>query len=301
MPRRPHRPPELHASVFRGSLAVRTGQLTRHQLGSSAWCRLFPDVYACASLPLTHELRAEAAALMIPGAVACGRTAAVLWGVEVATVDDDVECTVPRASGAGPVAGLRANRRALTPAEVTERRGVAVTTPLRTALDLARIRPLDEAVVALDQFLRPGLVFLEEVRAAAATAVGRDCRHVRMAAALADGLAESPQETRLRLVIGRSPLPAPVAQYGVRHDDRPVARVDLAWPELRLAVEYDGAWHGEPGQFRRDRQRLNRLTAAGWVVLFVTAADLRRPDLLVTRLDRALAARSAEVRQRLHP
>jgi very-short-patch-repair endonuclease len=125
------------------------------------------------------------------------------------------------------------------------------------------------------RLLSTGLVFLDEVRAAAILATGRDCRAIRRAVELADGLAESPQETRLRLLIRRSGRPQPTAQYRIRVQGRFVARPDLAWPEHRLALEYDGAWHGEPSQFRRDRQRLNRLTAPGWRVLFVTAADLR--------------------------
>jgi very-short-patch-repair endonuclease len=297
MPRPPLRPSDLHGTVFRGSDAVRSGLLSRHQIQSSAWHRLFPDVYACSSLEVTHELRAEAATtVLIPGAVACGRTAAVLWGVDLAGPDDEVECTVPPRSTAGAVSGVRVNRRALVPDDVTGRGAVPVTAPLRTAVDLARIRPLEEAVVALDRFLRPGLVFHDEVRAAARLATGRDCRWIRTAVDLADGLAESPQETRLRLLLRRSTLPPPVAQYRVTDDGRFVARVDFSWPSLRLALEYDGAWHAEPGQLRRDRQRLNRLSAAGWIVLFVTAADLHRPELLLARIERAYAARSARSR-----
>ena len=108
--------------------------------------------------------------------------------------------------------------------------------------------------------------------------------------ALADGLAESPQETRLRLLLVRGGLPTPVAQFVVRDGGRFVARVDLAWPDRRLAVEYDGVWHGERGQFARDRDRLNRLLAAGWRVVFVTARDLHRPQELVARVAAALAA-----------
>jgi very-short-patch-repair endonuclease len=80
-----------------------------------------------------------------------------------------------------------------------------------------------------------------------------------------------------------------VAQYEVRCGGRFVARVDVAWPGRRLALEYDGAWHGEARQFARDRQRLNRLTAAGWRVVSVTKDDLRRPELLLADLARALA------------
>ena len=69
--------------MFRGSAAVASGLLTRHQLHSSAWRRVFPDVYVCSSLEVIHELRAQAVTdLLIPGAVASGRTAAVLWGVD---------------------------------------------------------------------------------------------------------------------------------------------------------------------------------------------------------------------------
>jgi very-short-patch-repair endonuclease len=60
--------------------------------------------------------------------------------------------------------------------------------------------------------------------------------------------------------------------------------VDFAYPELKLAIEYDGAWHAEPGQFAKDRRRLNQLVAAGWTVLHVTAEDLRAPRILAARL-----------------
>jgi very-short-patch-repair endonuclease len=296
VPRTPHRPADLRGSIFRGSAAVGSGVLTRHQLHSSAWRRLFPDVYACASLDVTHELRARAVtSLLLPGAVASGRTAAGLWGVALAGPDDDVEVTVRAGTRAGAVAGVHLTRRSLPAAAITTRRGSRVTTPTRTALDLARIRPSDEAVVALDQFLLPGLVFLDEVRAAAATTTGRDCRRIRAVAELADGLAESPQETRLRLLLHRSDLPRPVAQFRVRAGGIFAGRVDFAWPEHRLALEYEGRWHGERQHVAPDRRRLNRLTAAGWRVLFVTAEDLRQPARLLSRIRAALACPARSV------
>ena len=71
-------------------------------------------------------------------------------------------------------------------------------------------------------------------------------------------------------------------------DGRFVARPDFAWPDRKVALEYDGLWHGEPRQFARDRQRLNRLQAAGWRVVFVTAADLRDPERLLALIAAAL-------------
>ena len=269
---------------------MRDGHLTPAQLRSHAWVRLFPDVYACVSLPVTHQLRTRAAArLVLPGAVVCGRSAAAQWGVTAVQPDDDVELLVPPTCRAGAARGLLVRRSPINPSDVRVVRGLRVTSPIRTALDLARTRPLTEAVALVDQLAAAGVVDLAAARASAAGMVGRDCRVVRDVLARADGLAGSPQETRLRLLVAGSTLPQPVAQFTVRHAGRFVARVDFAWPEHRLALEYDGLWHGEPGQFAADRQRLNRLLAAGWRVLFVTAADLHHPGALLTRIAVELA------------
>jgi very-short-patch-repair endonuclease len=289
--RPPFRPSALQGRLFRGSEQVRLGRLTKAQLRSSAWVRLFPDVYACRSLTIDHARRARAvAAFAVPGAVISGRSAAVLWGVDIAGPDDDVECTVAPTCRTGSVRGIRVSRRALPDAEITRRGGVRVTTVERTALDLARTQPLDDAVIALDQFLRAGLVPLNRLRARSAALGGPGCRQVRQAALLADGLAESPQETRLRLLLLRSSLPAPVAQFVIRQDGRFVARVDFAWPDARVAVEYEGAWHGEPQHVGRDRRRLNELREAGWVVVFVTAADMHDPVRLIARVAASLTS-----------
>jgi very-short-patch-repair endonuclease len=72
-----------------------------------------------------------------------------------------------------------------------------------------------------------------------------------------------------------------------------VARVDLAFPEQRVAIEYDGAWHAERGQFTKDRRRLNALVAVGWTVLHVTAADMRDPEALIAEVRALLDARNS--------
>ena len=101
-----------------------------------------------------------------------GRSAAVLWNVDLAGPEDDVECTLDPGCRAGSLAGVRVTRRALAPEEITRRAGVRVTSALRTALDLARIEPLEESVVCLDRFLRAGLLTLGQLRAAAAEVHG---------------------------------------------------------------------------------------------------------------------------------
>ena len=292
VPVSPVKPAELRGRVFRGSAVVAAGRLTRAQLRSTAWRPLFRDVYACATVPVTHELRAVAAAgLLLPRAVVSGRSAAVLWGVDAAGPNDDVELTVPPGSPACSAPGVRVRRWVLRPEQVRSRGRTATTSAETTAVDVGRMNgPVEESVAVVDALVVRGRADLDAIRRAAAAAGGPGCRRARRVADLADGLAESPQETRLRLILHASALPRPFAQHTVRGTGGTfVARVDFAWPDLRLAVEYEGLWHGERQNVAKDRARLNRLTAAGWRVVFVTAADLRDPAALTARIGAALA------------
>jgi hypothetical protein len=263
--------------------------LTHRRLRGATWRRVLNDVYVHRDVPSSHELVIRAAILLLPSAVVTGCSAAVLWGAPLATADDDVEVTLPPGSHMVRLAGVRTRRALLDPAQVERRRGLRVTSPEATALRLAAVLPRERAVMAVDQLIATGVVDLGPIRALAARARGPGAARARVVSALADGLAGSPQETRLRLLIGRSRLPTPVAQYRVLDGPRFVARVDFAWPDRKVAVEYDGLWHAEDGQFARDRQRLNGLREAGWQVVFVTAADLHRPDRVIAMIERALA------------
>ena len=106
---------------------------------------------------------------------------------------------------------------------------------------------------------------------------------------LSDPAAESPPESRVRLILVSAGL-QPVPQYDVRDAAGSwLARVDLAFPASRVALEYDGrAVHERADVFTRDRQRQNALVRAGWVVLRFTAADLHSPDALAQTVLAAL-------------
>jgi G:T-mismatch repair DNA endonuclease (very short patch repair protein) len=291
----PQRPPVLHGRVFRGTWAVDAGVLTAQQLRSGAWQQLRRDVYADAALAVDHRLLARGVSLVMPSAAALGgRTAAVLWGVEdLASATDPVDVVVPPGVRWTPGPGVRVRSAPLAgDVVVGDGRWLRWTGRVRTAVDLVRGCVGDEAVVLLDRLVAARVVTLDEVRTAVAALApgGRGVVTARRAALLADGLAESPPETRLRLLLHRSGLPRPVAQFEVRVDGRFIARVDFAWPDRRLAVEYDGAWHGDPEQFMRDRRRLNRLAAAGWRVHFLTKEDLRRPAQALAGIAAALGA-----------
>jgi hypothetical protein len=239
-------PDALRGKAFRGSDALSSGLLTPNQLRGPAWRRLFPDVYAHVSLPVTHLLRAQAAARwVVVDSTVTGRSAAAFWEVELAGPDEPVELTVPPGRHPVRVAGLTVRRSRLAPDHVRRRYGALITTPAATAVRLAGLLQLDDVVVAMDQLVAARVVDLASIRAAAASARGSGSRRARAAAHLADGLAASPPETRLRLLISRSGLPDPVAQFDVRDGRRVVARVDFAWPERRVALEYDGLWHAE--------------------------------------------------------
>jgi very-short-patch-repair endonuclease len=86
-------------------------------------------------------------------------------------------------------------------------------------------------------------------------------------------------------------LPHPQAQFEVRVDGRFVARVDLAWPDRKVAVEYDGVWHADSAQVHRDRRRLNQLVSAGWTVLHVTSVRMHEDFPAVVAEIRAALAR----------
>jgi hypothetical protein len=239
-------------------------------------------------VPVTHELRAKAACLLLPAAIVTGCSAAVLWGVDLAGPLDDVEVTLPHGSGVRCLPGLRVRRASIPRDHRWRRADIPVTTAAATTLRLAACLPGDDAIVAVDRMVAAGIVDLAPVRTLAASGRGAGSARARAVCALADGLAGSPQETRLRLLMQRGGLPDPVAQFRVIDRDGFVARVDFAWPDRKVAVEYDGLWHAESGQFARDRRRLNRLRAAGWRVVFVTAADLRDPARLIALIAAAL-------------
>jgi len=291
----PRRPPELRRRIFRGSDVRRLGLLTPSDLRSTAWRRLFRDVYADADLALTHELRARAAArYVIPDEAAiAGRSAAALYGTCLVPADAPVEILTTR--DFGPVTGLMIRRTSLPEPHVgSQRDGVRLTTPVRTCWDLCRWLPVEEAVAHLDPLLARNVPNLAELRAFVAglrDEVG--WRRVSDTISLADAAAESPPESRLRVGLIQAGLPRPIAQYVLSDGGRFVARFDLAWPYARVAMEYDGAWHGDRDQLERDRTRLNRVLGAGWVVIHVTAAQLRDDfPRLVREVRATLRARS---------
>ncbi len=278
---------------FRGSEAVATGAVTASQLRGPQFRRIFRDVYVPAALPLTHEVRCQGAALILPAeAVITGRSAAALRGLPLARTEDPVEAAIGLETRVFRRAGLDLRRCEVRDDEAEMWSGIRLATRRRTAFDLLLDRPLPDAVADLDTSLRAALVGREEMQLYLAGRRDRGIVQARRALELADPRAESPPESRMRVYLVLDGL-RPEVQYRIYHRGRFVARADLAFPERRLAVEYDGVWHGALLQVGPDRDRLNRLHAAGWDVVFITAQHLREPRRLVYTVRAALEARQA--------
>lgn len=281
------------APVFRGSDAVFAGRLTRGQLRGPKVQRLFQGVYAFAGEPVTHQLRCAGAALALPpDTVITGRSAAVLWGAQLARAQDPVEIVVPDATRIARRTGLDVRRSVVRPDESTPWSTVAVATPLRTTLDLLLDRPLPDAVADLDAVLRAGLVSLPAVTAMVERRSDRGIVLARRAVELADPRAESHPESRVRVWLALDGL-HPEPQYWIEDSRGRLACVDLAFKEQKVAVEYDGAWRdGQLWALNRDRDRLNRVQAEGWEIVFVTAPLLNTPTRMIKTIRTALTRRT---------
>ncbi|MEU4639191.1 DUF559 domain-containing protein [Micromonospora sp. NPDC023814] len=294
-------PPRLAFLPFRGSTAIAQGLLTRAMLRGPTWQRLLPDVYVHrdALRAADHRLWCDAVALLLPaGAAIAGPSAAYLWGVDLLPRNAPVSVLLSRPARLRPHPQLAVTRSALPGSDLTCFGGLPVTTPLRTAFDLARRGPRDEALVAVDAMLHRRVVGLPALQAYADTrSRWPGLPLLREVLALAEPLSESPMETRLRLLLLDAGLPPPTAQHDVLDArGRFVGRVDLAWPALRVAVEYDGDHHRERAHFRQDVARLNALRAAGWIVLRFTADDVLRHRPRTVRLVTAALRERADER-----
>lgn len=231
---------------------------------------------------------------MLPGTAAiAGRSAAYLHGAWTIPDEDPVEIITP--TPFGPMHGIRSHSGEVPVGDIElGPLGIPVTTPLRTCWDLAQWLDVVEAAVIIDILLAKHVVSIDELQAYALDRVGtRGWRRLSKVARLVDAGAESPQESRLRVGLVMSGIPRPVAQFAIYRGATFVARVDLAWPQFKIAIEYDGQWHAATAQFNKDRRRLNALLAEGWLVLHVTA-DRLRDDLpgIVAELRYAMARQS---------
>ncbi len=240
-------------------------------------------VYVPAHFPDSVEVRAAAAAKVLPKhAVICDRTAAWLHGVNALDPHErdsipDLEA-VSRDGRTTGRAGVYGCKRSLAPDDLMLIGGITVTTPLRTALDLASLRGEAKALSVLDAFSRThGLDQADFMRQLPRYRGRRGVVQLRKLIPWTTPLSESPGESWCRWAILTDGLPAPVPQFEIYDADRLLCRLDLAYPQLKIAVEYDGVEFHGPDQEDHDRTRRAWLRSQGWHVIVVRKEDLSGP------------------------
>lgn len=276
---------------FVGTEAVHAGALTERELRRSC-TRIYRNVYQARNSGFSARDRAVAAWLWSgKRAVVAGNSAAALLGAEWVDPQAPAELITDRKR---PPPLIVARNEVLLPGEATAVDGVPVTSAARTAFDLGRRPGLQTAVIAIDSLARATGLTVHDVEPLIDEHRGaRGLKQLRRLLSLVDAGAESPQETRTRLVLIAGGLPKPQTQIVVRNEwGWLLARIDMGWDQWRVGVEYDGAQHwADPRVRANDIDRSAELERRGWRIIRVSADLLRnRPDVIVERAGRALSA-----------
>jgi very-short-patch-repair endonuclease len=278
----------------------------RHRVSERRLHPVHPAVYRVAGSPETWRGNLLAACLAAPGpGVASHRSAAKLWHLPGAS-ERLVEITCRRWRRVQRSGLVVHESGAVDAADVTLLDAVPCMTVERTLLSLGAVASAAVVEMAVDAALRRELTTLDGLHRLLRRLgrPGRDgvgvLRRVVERHSAEAGMTESVMETRLKQLLRRHGLAVPKFQYEVRAGHRFVARVDAAYPEHRIAIEYDSYEHhtGRAAHVRDSRRR-NALVGMGWYVISVTAADIAcGGDHLVTMIRAAtsrLASTSADI------
>ncbi|MBV9351494.1 MAG: hypothetical protein JOZ23_08150, partial [Mycobacterium sp.] len=261
---------------FLGSEALAAEAIPERAM-RSLYEAVYPGVYIPSGIELTASQRAQAAWLWSRRrAVVVGQSAAALHGTR--WVDPLQPAELAHDNRHSPPM-LTVHTDTLLGDEVMKVNGIAVTTPARTAFDTGRRTTSRlQAVQRLDALTHVTDVKINEVAAVMAQHSGvRGLTRLRRILPLVDGGAESPQETRTRLVLVDAGLPKPQTQIPVYDDYGDfVARLHMAYEDLRVGIEYDGPQHWtDRAQRDRDIDRYTALLDLGWTIVRATSDLLR--------------------------
>jgi hypothetical protein len=280
----------MGAEPFIGSAAIAAGTLTKSAL-RWRYIAIYRDVYISAAHELTPVSRAKAGWLWSKRqGVVAGFSAAAVHGAKWVGSARPAELIHDNRRRA-PMISVRGDR--LEADEVCVIDGMKVTTPARTALDLACWYPVREAVAAIDALICATELKLADVEVLAQRYRGRrGIKKARMALELVDGGAQSPKETWLRLILVDAGFPRPQTQIPVYNEfGWCEAYLDLGWEDIKLAVEYDGDQHRtDRQQYVKDIRRAEMLERMGWLVVRVVAED--HPDDIIWRVRQARKRRT---------
>ena len=211
--------------------------------------------------------------------VVCDRAAAWIHGIDTYEPDAlDVDPPLDVVAVGGANGSRRAEvvggKRDLLPDEIVEINGIRVTSPIRTACDIACLRGRHRGLATIDAFRREfGLTELDFALFLPRYRGRRGVRQLRELVTHSDPRAESPGESWTRLEIIDAGLPAPEPQVWVDVPGWGPVRLDHAYLHLKIAIEFDGReFHGDDRR-EHDQGRREALRRAGWIVIVVTSAD----------------------------
>jgi hypothetical protein len=258
---------------FIGSEAVAAGDLTRYALRRD-FVALHNDVYISKGTAISPILRAKASWLRSKRrGILAGFSASALHGARwidsgspAAIIDTNRRHTP----------GVEAWADKIEDDEICVIGGISVTTPARTALDLASRLPVDPAVAAIDALARATRLKMADVELLVDRYRGRPgIRNARIALDLVDPGAESPRETWLRLLLIRAGFPRPQTQIPVYNEFGVlIAELDMGWEDIKVATEYEGDHHRtNTMRFNKDIRRYEDVTELGWIDIRTTARD----------------------------
>lgn len=260
---------------------ARAAGLTPEMLLSRRFQKIFWDTYVSRDVAITPLLRAKAVISLVPsGAYISHHTAAELWGA-APPLNGRTHVTLPSANVRLVRQGICSHYRA-DPAQTTLRRGLPISTPEQTLSDLAAVGVgLVDLVVVADGMIKAGHTSPERLITAAGEWNGRGCRLARRAASLSREGVDSPQESRLRLLLVLAGLPEPRVNVIIRSRDGSWRRrYDLGYEYLRLIIEYDGRQHSEDTeQWLTDIYRREELDQMRWRLIIVTSEGIYREPL----------------------
>lgn len=275
--------PVTRRELLESGVPARTIDAMRHQ---GELQPIFRGVYLPRGVADSLESRAAAAALVMgDDQIVCDRAAAYLHGVDAYGLKEahsrPLETCVMRGGTRSRRRDLDGRVRDLESADVERRGPVRVTTPRRTALDLGCALPRHRALGVMDELLRAYDIRGSDLSAEVPRFRGRrGVVQLRDLAGLVDPRAESQRESWLRLEISDAGLPPPKVQWRILIRGIERWRLDLAYPDYRIAIEYDGEeFHLlTEDQAKRDAARRRWLRDHGWTVIVVTKASLLGPD-----------------------
>jgi hypothetical protein len=279
---------------FTRSEALAAG-ITPWGLRGREYVRLHRNVYVARRATRTLALRAKAALLAAPpGSVVSHHTAALLWGGSV-PASSDVHVRIPSGETLR-VEGVRTHLG--SPASITTwRRALPITLPEATFCDLAESLDLVQLVVLGDRLVRRRVTSPAHLMRATSTWPGRRGATARRAASLVRVGVDSPPESRLRMLVVLAGLPEPTVNHIIRdpHTGDWLRRFELAYEELRVAIEYEGRQHRDDDEiWAVDIDRREDLDRRSWRVVQVISSGLfENPLRTLQRIDQARVDRGA--------